>query len=333
MARSAARWSSAPRRPLACSRRARNRRCERRSSATGCDCSSSSRRRRPASASCAVPQLTFEFANDHYRALVGGRDLVGKPLLEALPELAGQGLDTLLHGVMPSGQPYVGREVPVRIDRRGHGAPDEAFYTFIYSPLRDAESPGSTPSSCSRSTSPTKCWPGARRRSLTRRLRESEAQFHLLAETIPQLAWSTRPDGYIDWYNQRWYDYTGTTFETMQGWGWRSVHDPALRRRSGGAVAGVARRRRAVRDGVSAPRARRRVPLASHARRAAERRRPAASCAGSAPTRISTRRGVPLKSARALLRQRADERGRPRSSPAAPRTIFCRRRRTSCARR
>ena len=34
------------------------------------------------------------------------------------------------------------------------------------------------------------------------------------------------PDGHIFWYNQRWYDYTGTTFEQMQGWGWQSVHDP-----------------------------------------------------------------------------------------------------------
>ena len=63
---------------------------------------------------------------------------------------------------------------------------------------------------------------------MTQRLRESEAQFHLLAETIPQLAWSARPDGYIDWYNQRWYDYTGTTLETMQGGGWRCVHDPGM---------------------------------------------------------------------------------------------------------
>ncbi len=34
------------------------------------------------------------------------------------------------------------------------------------------------------------------------------------------------PDGYIVWYNQRWYDYTGTTPAQMEGWGWQSVHDP-----------------------------------------------------------------------------------------------------------
>ena len=36
-----------------------------------------------------------------------------------------------------------------------------------------------------------------------------------------------RPDGWIFWYNRRWYDYTGTTPEQMEGWGWQSVHDPA----------------------------------------------------------------------------------------------------------
>lgn len=33
-------------------------------------------------------------------------------------------------------------------------------------------------------------------------------------------------DGYIFWYNQRWYEYTGTTPEQMEGWGWQTVHDP-----------------------------------------------------------------------------------------------------------
>ena len=57
-------------------------------------------------------------------------------------------------------------------------------------------------------------------------LRESEAQFRQLAETIPQLAWMAKPDGWITWYNRRWYDYTGTTPEQMEGWGWQRVHHP-----------------------------------------------------------------------------------------------------------
>ncbi len=57
-------------------------------------------------------------------------------------------------------------------------------------------------------------------------LRESETQFHRLADAIPQLAWIANADGWLTWYNRRWYEYTGTTPEQMEGWGWQSVHDP-----------------------------------------------------------------------------------------------------------
>jgi two-component system CheB/CheR fusion protein len=57
-------------------------------------------------------------------------------------------------------------------------------------------------------------------------LLESEEQFRTLADAIPQLCWTANADGWITWYNQRWYEYTGTTPEQMEGWGWQSVHDP-----------------------------------------------------------------------------------------------------------
>lgn len=57
-------------------------------------------------------------------------------------------------------------------------------------------------------------------------LRLSEEKFRDLADNISQLTWMADPSGYIFWYSQRWYDYTGTTLEKMQGWGWRQVHHP-----------------------------------------------------------------------------------------------------------
>ncbi|MDB5340343.1 MAG: luxQ 5, partial [Planctomycetaceae bacterium] len=59
-------------------------------------------------------------------------------------------------------------------------------------------------------------------------LRESEEKLRLLADTIPQLAWMAQPDGYISWYNRRWYEYTGKSREELEGWGWKSVHDPEM---------------------------------------------------------------------------------------------------------
>ncbi|MEO6603347.1 MAG: PAS domain S-box protein [Polyangiaceae bacterium] len=62
-----------------------------------------------------------------------------------------------------------------------------------------------------------------------RRLREerSRFEFRALVDNLPELAWMAKPDGFVDFYNRRWYEYTGTTYEDMEGWGWQSVHDPA----------------------------------------------------------------------------------------------------------
>ncbi|MCU0552028.1 MAG: PAS domain-containing protein [Leptolyngbya sp. Prado105] len=57
-------------------------------------------------------------------------------------------------------------------------------------------------------------------------LRESEDRSRTLANNISQLAWIADASGAINWYNQRWFDYTGKTLEEMQGWGWQQVHHP-----------------------------------------------------------------------------------------------------------
>lgn len=57
-------------------------------------------------------------------------------------------------------------------------------------------------------------------------LRRSQRRFMALANNIPQFAWMADPGGWVTWYNQRWYDFTGTTLEEMQGWGWRTVVHP-----------------------------------------------------------------------------------------------------------
>lgn len=57
-------------------------------------------------------------------------------------------------------------------------------------------------------------------------LRQSTDQFTALANNIPQLAWIANEAGWIYWFNQRWYDYTGTRHRDMDGWGWKAVHHP-----------------------------------------------------------------------------------------------------------
>jgi PAS domain S-box-containing protein len=57
-------------------------------------------------------------------------------------------------------------------------------------------------------------------------LRESEERFRTLADNMTQLSWTCDRLGQATWYNRRWYEYTGTTWQTMQGDGWKSAQHP-----------------------------------------------------------------------------------------------------------
>lgn len=71
-----------------------------------------------------------------------------------------------------------------------------------------------------------RAWSAIEKKRANRELHESESRFRALANAITQLAWMADPSGYIYWYNQRWYDYTGETISTMAGMGWQIVHHP-----------------------------------------------------------------------------------------------------------
>jgi len=85
------------------------------------------------------PNHIFELANDAYLQLVGHRDLIGRPVREALPEIEGQGFFELLDSVYRTGKPFVGRGVPVRVQRQLGGPLEERFVDFIYQPIKDAD--------------------------------------------------------------------------------------------------------------------------------------------------------------------------------------------------
>jgi PAS domain S-box-containing protein len=56
--------------------------------------------------------------------------------------------------------------------------------------------------------------------------RQSMERFRTVADAMPQMVWTARPDGFVDYYNQRWLDYTGLTLEETQGWGWKQTQHP-----------------------------------------------------------------------------------------------------------
>jgi signal transduction histidine kinase/ActR/RegA family two-component response regulator len=83
------------------------------------------------------PEHVFELTNQSYMQLVGHRQVVGKSVREALPEIVGQGFFELLDRVYTTGEPFVGHALPVRLQREPEGPLEERYIDFVYQPIRD----------------------------------------------------------------------------------------------------------------------------------------------------------------------------------------------------
>jgi len=83
------------------------------------------------------PDHVFELTNRSFLTLVGHRDLIGKPVRDAMPEVQGQGYFELLDQVYTSGQPFVGHAVPLHVQREPGGPLEECYLDFVYQPIRD----------------------------------------------------------------------------------------------------------------------------------------------------------------------------------------------------
>ncbi|WP_166894108.1 ATP-binding protein [Massilia sp. CCM 8734] len=84
-------------------------------------------------------QHVFEMVNEAYYQLVGHRELVGKPVWEALPDVRGQGYEQLLDQVYRSGKPFVGRNLRVAVQRLAHGPVTHSHVDLLYQPLFDKD--------------------------------------------------------------------------------------------------------------------------------------------------------------------------------------------------
>ncbi|MES2674371.1 MAG: response regulator [Pseudomonadota bacterium] len=85
------------------------------------------------------PTHLFEMANDRYLQLVGNRHVVGKTVKEALPEVVGQGFFELLDDVYQTGNPFVGVDMPIALQRQQGEPLENRFMDFAYIALKDSE--------------------------------------------------------------------------------------------------------------------------------------------------------------------------------------------------
>ncbi|MGF9758152.1 PAS domain S-box protein [Microvirga sp. 0TCS3.31] len=161
----------------------------------------------------------FELVNDAYLQLVGHRrDILGKPVRDALPEIAGQGFLELLDNVYTTGKPFVGRNLRVGLQRQPGSPVEERFVDLVYQPVTDRD--GQVGGIFAEGYDVTE------RVQAEDSLRESEARFRNLADSAPVMVWVTEADGACTYLSRSWYEFTGQTPETGLGFGWLDAAHP-----------------------------------------------------------------------------------------------------------
>ncbi|MFN2474682.1 MAG: PAS domain S-box protein, partial [Sphingomicrobium sp.] len=157
------------------------------------------------------------FLNEAGRAMVGVPDLETVRSTQIIDYFAPEDHETILNEVLPAARVgYWEGELHFRHFQTGEIIP--VLYNIFPVRTEEGEMVGY----------------GTVTRDLTERkraeaeAREQMAEFQALADNMPALCWMAYADGHIYWYNQRWYEYTGTTSGELEGWGWQSVHDPEV---------------------------------------------------------------------------------------------------------
>ncbi|WP_181164540.1 PAS domain-containing sensor histidine kinase [Amaricoccus solimangrovi] len=168
------------------------------------------------------PEHVFELVNPAYRKLVGHRDVIGRTVRDALPEIEGQGIYQLLDRVYETGEPFLGQGFPAQLQPTP-GAPSmDRLLDFVCQPIQDAT--GQTIGIFVEGIDITE------RVAAQSALSESEQRFRVFADTSPNHMWSTLPDGTMDWYNRRLREYFDLDARPLAEGGWIRLIHPADRR-------------------------------------------------------------------------------------------------------
>lgn len=166
------------------------------------------------------PQFITEIANNRSLQLWGrtAEEVLHRPIFEAMPELLSQEIQGILDQVYQTGEIFSASEFPVELRRQGKL--ETTYVNFSFEPLFNSS--GEIDRTMAVGIDVTD------QVVARQKISESEALFRAMADNIPNLAWMANADGWIYWYNKKWYEYTGKTPEEMEGWGWQSVHDPEV---------------------------------------------------------------------------------------------------------
>lgn len=165
------------------------------------------------------PDHVYEIANEAYFELVGQRrDIVGKTLAEALPEVVEQGFVDLMDTVFRTGEPFVGRGVPVSINRGDTGATETRMVDFVYQPIRDES--GKVSDIFVEATDVTQ------RMKAEIALRESEERFRLVADSAPVMLWMGDTANKCLYLNRALRKFWGVSEQDVPAFDWNETVHP-----------------------------------------------------------------------------------------------------------
>jgi PAS domain S-box-containing protein len=164
------------------------------------------------------PDHRTEIVNTAYLRLMGERDLIGKPVLDAFPEVAGQGFVELMDEAYTTGYTKYAFATPLKL-RRTPGQPlEQRFLDFVYQPIRDES--GEIVGVFAQGNDVTD-------RVLAERLaREKDSNFRAVTQIMPNHLWTARPDGTVDWVNERAIEFFGTPDLKSGGDDWLATIHP-----------------------------------------------------------------------------------------------------------
>jgi PAS domain S-box-containing protein len=165
------------------------------------------------------PTLVFQLVNPAYQRIFPGRALLGKPVLDALPELRDSPVPALLRQVYETGETYVAQEMRLLLARL-EGAPvEERYFTFTYQARRTAQQVVDGVLVFVHEVTDQ-----VRSRQ---QIEQREASFRTMADAAPAILWVTDPAGQCTYLNAQWYQYTGQTQAEALGLGWTNAVHPA----------------------------------------------------------------------------------------------------------
>jgi PAS domain S-box-containing protein len=164
------------------------------------------------------PHHIVELANKKFVAMNGGHELKGKPLLEALPEDESRFYFEILDRVYTTGQSFSAEEMPVLLKDNEINSFRKCFLNFVYQAIRDHDNEISGVLIHGIDVTDQ-----VQRREATR---EKESWLRVMTNTMPQIVWMARPDGYFESVNKQGLDYLGINVAQSNGFKWSSVIHP-----------------------------------------------------------------------------------------------------------